>query len=75
MAHYKNHHASSKASSVRMSEKSLSEQIDAFQKSGGTIEVLGNTPALRRTLAKSEALLAAGAAASGGEPASNDEKE
>jgi hypothetical protein len=74
MAHYKNHHASSKASSVRMSEKSLSEQIDAFQKSGGTIEVLGNTPALRRTLAKSEAL-AADIAASGGEPASNDEKE
>lgn len=74
MTHYRNHHTSSKASSLKVSEKSLSEQIAAFQKAGGKIEVLGNTPALRRTNAKAAEAAGAGNGEDGG-LASNDEKE
>lgn len=74
MVHYKNHHTSNKASSLKVSEKSLSEQIAAFQRAGGKIEVLGNTPALRRTNAKAAEALGAGNGADG-ELASNDAKK
>lgn len=74
MAHYKSHHASDKASSLKISESSLSEQIAAFEKAGGKIEVLGDTPALRRTHAKA---LEASVAGDGSDAAlaANGEKE